>query len=325
VSLLGPPRRWASITVGGGYDSNMVFKGDHVDLPSDVSGRSALFGAWSAEAGYEVARTSHMQLGVIGRYAAAAYNSHKEFNPQVPSIGGWLDYVFDESTAARARYDFSFSWAGHDSFASGHTVDSVLFHEWGEAGRSELEAGYYWLNYKYPVPDVSEACAPGLVCGPAGVNEKHRRNRDGHGLVAGLTHIVPLRARNSHARVGYRYHRYFSRGNDYSYQGHEIHLGVDADLPAELKLDARASYTYQPYAHPSSYPDPEDVFSGVPYSLSGKDRRDKIFRFDLSLARRLTARTEIEARYTLINNSSNTDVFDYNRQIFGLYLTARFQ
>ena len=67
------------------------------------------------------------------------------------------------------------------------------------------------------------------------------------------------------------------------------------------------------------------MFAGVPYSLSGKDRRDNIFRLDLSLARRLTPRTELEARYTLINNSSNTDVFDYNRQIFGLYLTARFQ
>jgi len=66
------------------------------------------------------------------------------------------------------------------------------------------------------------------------------------------------------------------------------------------------------------------VVAGVTYSLSGKDRRDNTFRFDLSLARRLTARTEIEARYTLINNSSNTDVFDYNRQIFGVYLTARF-
>ena len=325
VNLLGPPRRWAQITVGGGYDSNVVFKGKHVDLPSDVSGRNALFGAWSAEAGFELARTAHMQLGVISGYAGATYNSLKEFNPQAPSIGGWMDYVFDETTAARARYDFSFSWAGHDSFASGHTVDSVLFHEWGEAGRSELEAGWYWLDYKYPVPGVAEAGTPCVVCGPPGVDEAHRRNRDGYGLVAGLTHVVPLGAPNSHARAGYRYHRYFSVGNDYSYQGHEIHVGFDGDLPAGLSFDARASYTYQPYAHPSSYPDPDDVIAGVPYSLSGKDRRDNIFRFDLSLARQLSARTEIEARYTLIDNASNTDVFDYNRQIFGLYLTARFQ
>lgn len=325
VNLLGPPRRWAQVTVGGGYDSNVVFKGDDVDLPSGTSGRSALFGAWAGEVGYEVARTSHMQVGVIGSYAGSAYNSLKEFNSQVPRIGGWMDYVFDESTAVRVRYDFAFMWAGHESFASGHTVDSVLFHEWGEAGRTELEAGYYWLNYKYSPPDVGETCGPGIVCGPAGVDERHSRNRDGHGLVAGLTQVVPVGPRNTNVRTGYRYHRYFSRGNDYSFQGHEVHAGFDTDLPADIKLDARASYTYQPYEHPSTFPDPSEVFSGVPYSLSGTSRRDNIFRLDVSMSRRLTRRTELEARYTYVDNESNTDVFDFDRQIFGLYLTARFQ
>lgn len=326
VNLLGPPRRWAHVTVGGGYDSNIVFKGDNVDLPSDTSSRSALFGAWSGEVGYELGRTSHMQVGLIGRYAGSGYNSLKEFNTQVPSIGGWLDYVFGESTAARVRYDFSFMWAGHESFASGHTVDSVLFHEWGETGRSELEAGVYFLDYKYSPPDVSNTCAPGSVCGPPKVDEHHSRNRDGYGLVAGLTHIVPVGSRGgAHVRGGYRYHRYFSAGNDYTYQGHEVHAGFDTELPADVKLDTRASYTYQPYAHASTYPDPDQVYSGVPYSLSGQNRLDHVFRVDVSLIRQLTARTEVEARYTFVDNDSNTDVFDYDRQIFGVYLTARFQ
>ncbi|MBW2282779.1 MAG: PEP-CTERM sorting domain-containing protein [Deltaproteobacteria bacterium] len=325
VNLLGPPRRWATVTLGGGYDSNIVFKGQDVSLPDQVSGRSALFGAFSAEVGQEVYRASHWQAGIIGRYAASTYNSLKDFNSNAPSIGGWFDYVLNETTAVRARYDYSFMWAGHESFASGHTVDSVLFHEWGETGRSELEAGMYWLDYKYSIPDVNDTCLANAVCGPAGTNEKHDRNRDGYGLVAGLTHVVPLRFRGSHLSGGYRYHRYFSKGNDYSFQGHEVHVGFDAHLPADLEIDVRGSWTYQPYAHPSTYPDPDDVTFGLAYSLSGKSRRDEVLRGDISIARKINARTRIEARYTVIRNASNTDVFDFNRQIFGLYLTTRFQ
>jgi len=83
-----------------------------------------------------------------------------------------------------------------------------------------------------------------------------------------------------HQFSGQYFHRYFARGDDYSFQGHELMAGLDAPLPFDVRLEARTSYMYKPFRRPSSYPDPGTLQPGVQYTLDGQSRRDQIWRFD---------------------------------------------
>ena len=125
-------------------------------------------------------------------------------------------------------------------------------------------------------------------------------------------------------RVGYRYRRFSARGSEYSFQAHEGQLGFRLLLPFEFAFEAFGSYAWQPYRNRSTYPDPEDVFFRLQYPLSGKDRSDDVARVDLVLERPVTDYLMLSLRYAYFDNASNVDVFDYNRELLGVYATFRF-
>jgi len=163
-----------------------------------------------------------------------------------------------------------------------------------------------------------------VVCGPPGIREDRERNRDGWGFSAGFDHTWPVAGEKLVLRGGYRYHHYTSRGSEYSFQAHEAQLGFRALLPFEFAFEAFGSYAWQPYRNSSTYPNPGDVFYGRQYPLSGKDRSDNVARVDLVLERPVTDFLVLSLRYAYFDNASNVDVFDYDRQILGMYATFRF-
>ena len=63
---------------------------------------------------------------------------------------------------------------------------------------------------------------------------------------------------------------------------------------------------------------------GVPFRLSGKDRSDDITQVEVVLERPVGPNLTLSARYAYTNNASNVDVFDYSREVIGLYTTFRF-
>jgi tetratricopeptide (TPR) repeat protein len=328
AAVAAPTRRWLELMGGFEYDSNVVLRGSGVELPIGISGDSDPRAVWSTELGLELLRNSRRQGGLIFGYSGSSHDDSDEFNVDSPTLGGWFDLLLAEDTAVRFRYDFAYKWVGQDSFASGNTLSATLFKEWANSGRTELSTIGYQYDYRYPIQGVPGAVGgvcPTPLCGPTGVDEKHDRNRDGNGLLVGLEHTVPLMLNDVEIRSGYSFHRYFARGDDYSFQGHELMAGLEAPLPFDLRLDAQASYMYKPFRKPTSYPDFDTVQPGVRYTLDGQDRRDQIWRFDVSLERRLTDTTRVAARYSSVSNDSTAEVFDYNRQIFGIYFTVRLE
>jgi tetratricopeptide (TPR) repeat protein len=328
AAVAAPTRRWLELMAGFEYDSNVVMRGEGVGLPVGISGDSDPRMVWATELGLELLRNSRRQAGLVFGYAGSSHDDSDEFNVDVPSVGGWFDLLLSESTAVRFRYDFAYKWVGKNSFASGNTLSATVFREWANAGRTELLTRGYQYDYRYPVQGVTDAVGgvcPTPLCGPPGIDEKHDRNRDGNGLLVGLEHALPLLRNDVELLGGYSFHRYFARGDDYSFQGHELMAGVEAPLPFDLRLDARTRYTYKPFRKPSSYPDPDTLQRGIQYSLDGQSRRDQIWSFDVSLERKLTDTTRVAARYSAVSNDSTSEVFDYNRQIFGVYFTMRLE
>lgn len=310
LGTVQPGRSWVVGTLGVEYDDNVMLRGSGVELPEAVAGQSDPRLVWAAEAGTVLVRAARWRGGVMGSYYGSEHDEQDDFNLQVPGLALWLDYDVSEASIVRLRYDFLYSWVGGDSFVSGNSLTTALHHDWGRAGRTRLYNRLYQTDYRYAVPQLPDV---------PGVNEKSDRNRDGNGLSLGLEHALPLGVADAELSGGYSFNRYYARGADYSYQAHEVWLGSEWRLPFATWLGLNASYTYQPYRNPSSYPDPGTL------NLENAKRRDQVIRFEAVLERALNPLVTASARYSVVNNISNTDVFDYNQQIFGLYFTVRLE
>ncbi|MCP5070723.1 MAG: DUF560 domain-containing protein [bacterium] len=273
--------------------------------------------------------------GVAMTYYGSALNDLDEFNQHNPVLSLWADRRLADPTTLRLRYDLGHTWIDSKPFLHANTLTSTLFHEWGTPGRSELVASIYDYNYLYSsdgeIPDgrgqaFSSCLGSGtLFCSPPGVQEGQDRNQDGWGVSAGVDHSIPLGFSETELTFGYRYDRYSSRGSEYSYQAHEFRIETDTRLPWEFQLRTLASYTLRPYRNNSSFPDPQDVFYNLEYPLQNENRRDDAWYFGVELEKKLTDQFSAEIAYRYIKNHSNVAVFDYDREILGVYVTYRLE
>lgn len=328
------PRLWAWVKLGMEYDDNVVLRAPGVVLPREISGTHDVRGVWQFHAGYELLRTADWSAGVTGTYYGSAHIDLDQFDQHYPVLGLWLDRRLAEATTLRFRYDTGYAWVDYEPFVYNQALTSVLFHDWGRAGRSELVVtglkSHYLFSRGPDVPDgrgVPFSPCPSrsaIVCSPPGIDERQERNRSGLGLVAGGDHTISLRGIETELTAGYRYTTFSARGREYSFQAHEVRLETRTRLPWDLHLRNRASYAYVPYRHASTFPDPGSLFLNREYPLQRESRRDDIWVLSTELEKYLTPALSASVRYTYLRNRSNVAVFDYEREVTGIYVTYRF-
>lgn len=328
-------RWWVIGTVGFEWDDNVVLRGNETQLPNEISSERDIRAVWWVEAGYELISTPRWTVGVMGNYFGSAQRDLNDFNTQFPRASLWVDHRPAETVTARLQYDFGYAWVGGNSpFLSEHVLTPALYKGWGRHGTTRLYSRFVKRNFYFANQDVrdgpGEDFAPcvsrnDIICSPVGIQEERERNRNGWGFTAGIDHVWPLPwSERVVVRAGYRYHRYSSRGSEYSFQGHEGQLGVRTYLPYDLAFEVFGSYTYAPFRNASTFPNPNLVFLNRQYPLSSDARRDWITRIDVVLERPITDWLLLSFRYAWFDNRSNVDVFDYDRQIAGVYATFRF-
>ncbi len=323
---------WAWLRVGVEYDDNVVLRGDAVQVPDEIGGSDDLRAVWQLHAGHELFRSKAWSGGVTGTYYGSAHFDLSEFDQHYPLLGVWLDRRLADATTLRFRYDAGHAWVDSDPFLWSHEASLALFHDWGAAGHSRVAFGGFHYDYLFEIGDVPDG--PGAMggfcadltrpCGPPGIDESRERNRDGLGWLAGIDHGFRLGVLETEIDAGLRYTSYSARGSEYSYRGPELWLGSETALPFELLLRLYGAIAYHSYRHPSSYPDPP-LAVGVQYDLDGANRRDRRLRAGVELERTLTDQLSLMLRYAWQDNHSNVAVFDYDREIWGVYVTYRFK
>lgn len=327
-------RNWLGIRAGLEYDSNAVLLGDGIPLARDISGESDGRGVWFLEGGLELFDSANWSSGLILSYGGSAYFDLNQFDVDNPSAGGWVDRWVGERSLLRLRYSFGHAWVGYDSFVFSQAAVLAGYHDWQALGRSEVTLSWERNDYKYDIPAVPSASAatgdcplPFGSCAPLGFDSRAARSRDGNGFRVGLLHENRVDSTGlpglSEVRLrgGFAYRHYWAQGSDWDYSGYRLSAGLDLQLPWQLEIDAEGSWEYVPFENPSSYPDPPLVENGMPYTLPTQDRLDKVGRFTAVLARPITRRIEVSARYDYIRNDSNVAVFNYDRQIVGVYFS----
>lgn len=324
---------WAWARGGIEYDNNVVLRGTGVTLPRDISGQGDWRGVWTLSGGYELLRTPKWSAGVTGTYYGAAQSDLSTFDQHNPVLGAWLDRRLGEATTLRLRVDAGYAWVDQSPFVASQTFGPELYHDWGEAGRSKLYVSAAHRDYFFSrggdVPAgpgfAGGACVPpAAFCGPPGINERRELDRDGWGVTVGADHAYQLVPARTELSGGYRFHTYDSRGSEYQFDAHEVWLGTKTRLPWDLELRLYGSYAHSEYDNPSVFPSPRDVMAGVQYALQGVARRDNTWRFRVALEKFWVPRFSTSIAFSRLDNKSNVDVYDYDRNIVGAYVTYRF-
>ena len=178
------------------------------------------------------------------------------------------------------------------------------------------------------IPGVAGVCVgidqfgnPIEVCGPPGIDEAAKRNRDGYGIRTGLAHLVPMFEPVEKLRLLAALERYEAEGAEYEYDG--IEAGMLAEFAIDYGLTAEFESTYYArwYDHPSTYPDSITPF--VEYQLSPQKKAEHLLVLTGRVERELLYDLALSVRYRFEQRFSNTQVFDYSRHHGGVYLTWR--
>ncbi len=309
--VLGPPpRAWADVRVGLEYDSNPVLLANGVSA-NDVEGvahKDDGRGVWAVDGGVELFRTENWSGGLLAAYAGSGHFSASlhEFDLHYPQASGWIDRKLGDSTTLRVRYDYGHAWVDYDPYLSANRIAGSLFHVWDERGTTEVTVSGFLYDFRF-TPDAPFGVAPPPVC--------QDLDRDGAGATAEVEHRYPTGWRDLELYGGYRFTHYDSEGCEYSFDSHQVRAGFDLDLGWDVELQAHAAFTYQPYENQSAF---------LTLAESNIVRRDRIWQTGVGLERPITDRVSVLGSYRYTDTGSNTNVYDYERHVVGVYLRVRF-
>ncbi|MEZ4331136.1 MAG: tetratricopeptide repeat protein [Myxococcota bacterium] len=344
-TLLGAtnPNAW-SIRASAGleYDDNVILRGGVTQFASPdapaTAGEKDGRGIWSIDGGLQLLEHGDVSAGVTAGYSGTAQFDLDTFDTHYPRIGAYVFDRVDPETTAQLRYEFGAAWVDGHSFLRTQLAEAALSHAWERAGTTILLADFLWNDLRFPLQDVEDgpgtpggACLVGPTCGPAGLDERNARDRDGVGVGGAVEHRYDVGLPEGLMRTiealriggGYRYRYYVSQGREWKHMSHVFSASLELDLPLDVGLTTRASYELRDFANPSTFPDFQP--DGVQYALSSQDRREHQIDVVAELEKRITPLLSVSTRWWYTDNESNRRVYDYTRHVVGAYVNLRFE
>jgi len=324
-------RLWGSVELGLEHDDNVLLRGRGVDLPSEISGQSDERLYWLVDGGALLLDRARWSGGVTMRHAGAAYREIDSFDSQAPGATLWLDRRLGSgASGVRLQYDFDAVWIDEDPFLYAQRLSVSGDRSWGRAGRTRASVSVGFDEYRFDIDEVPDGigqpgdpCPGGIpVCGPPGLDERQARDRDGYDVNAALGHWMPLPWSGAWIEGELRYQRFLTEGREFDRQRHQVELAAGLELPWALRFSARGRYAYVPHDHPTTFVDPGDVppGGGVQLGLDAARRREQEIFVRLRLERAFGRHVLVAADWSHTRNHSNSDVFDYDRQVVGVYV-----
>jgi tetratricopeptide (TPR) repeat protein len=287
-------------TAGVEVDTNPTVLGDdtfaNVDKNEDVAG---IFRAGGQVQAFEHEST-RLNVGYDGYLSV--YSDETDVSQQTHV--GWTSASYDMNPVRfGVRYDFAYTALDlDDSFRLLHRLTpsiSLRSEKWGIT-RFAYEFQYFDFD-----DDFSDN-----ISGDA-------FDRSGPQHSIGLDQFFVLPEPFSFGQLGARATTFNSDGEEFDHQGFEIVAGGGVDLiwDTELRLQYRFQYR--------DYDGETPVSPGDPTSRE-KAREDEVHRLTVDLIIPILAYLDLSIAGSFTFNDSTVNFYEYDRQIVGTYLTARF-
>ena len=304
------PTRWLTAQAGLDYDTNISLRSDAIAQPTNISGDDDGRAWWALDGGAELFKTNGWGGGMGANYTGSQPFHADDFGQHYITASPWLDRELGAKTLLRIAPEGGIGFFDNQEFLRFGGIRPELRHDFGRGGTGSLYVRYAYNDFRYnqvfipfdpagPMPDRSRT-------------EQHNyRDRDGHDVLVGYDHMIGV-GDSTTLRGGGFVRDYTAKGAEYDFTGGGGWIGIRQTLPMRFILDLQGGAEYDGYESDSSF---------LLADESLRDRKDLIGTAGVVLTRPITDWLSVSARYQYLNNDSNTEVFNYDRHIVGLFVT----
>lgn len=337
------PHRWMRLQAGMDFDSNVVLRGENVDLPESISDEQDGRAHWSTDFGWEFFRDPKWSMGLMPAYSGNAHIDLTRYDLHFPNVSAWIDRQVDEVSFVRLRPHVGYAVLSGDPYVvtgGGELSYQRFFGEAGGIGRLFTEVtgnDYRYDANKTPVSRLigDESCLPGGeipgcdtdVIESLDATVRQMQDRDGVLATAGYEHrlhLGPDSPLDSYLRGGLSGGHYEAEGDEYDHDTVKVWLGARKELFANFTLDVLGSFAYEPYENRSSFQSLAqlvDCQNGPCALRTGGEREERIWNVRVLFERPFNDYMIGTVRWNYTDNDSNTESFDFKRHIVGGYIT----
>jgi hypothetical protein len=294
-----PAQRWSlAVTAGLEYDSNPTLAGRGLKSRKDGRGVYRIRGTYllyederySATAGYDGYLSSHFD---------------ETFVDLMTHVGHLTTSADFDPVSFNLRYDYAYTWIdafNTRKFRELHRVTPSVSYRESDWGFSQVYYQFHEEDFKRPLPVLTG----------------NTLNRDGQRHVVGFNQFLfpgaylPEFMPFTYFRFGALGDFLNADGTEFDYDSWEISIGFGAELAGEVDLSVLYRLTDRDYQQTS-------IFSAL------RERRDDLqsrVTFELNKAFGDHWQVAIAGSFTF--NDSDIGLYDYDRDIVGVYLTYRF-
>jgi hypothetical protein len=278
-----------SLTFTGGiqYDSNVVLDSGVGPLPEGITRKSDWRGIIFIEGKFTPRLTDKITLGPTYSFYQSLQTELDDFNVQQHLPGFLLNISLDKNVMLKTSYTYEYTTVGNDEYLSAHSISPTVT---VAEGRGFFTA----LRYRYQNKDFRDSDL-----------FPNNSERDGFNHLAGITQYIPL-TRIGILGIGYTYDHDSTDKDYWSYNGHAGDINVRLDMGESWFLDLYGQYYQKDYK--ADYP---GTFT---------TREDKMITFSTNLTKTFASKFDITVGWMYVNNDSNINIFEYDRNITTLTL-----
>lgn len=280
---VSPPKPWnIFLSIGGGYDDNVLGKNDDLPLPEDITSEDSAVLDLAFHGSYTWRPSDRDFLTVGYRFDADIYEDKLDDFGLTDQYGyvvhhrKWNDRV----TTAFLVADYFTMLDGHSFHNTFSTRPSISFKE-ADWARTELAYLYSHENRLLDTTPVFDL--------------------DGHSHSVSLTQFFTLPNRKTAFRIGYL-HTWDDRDSgDYDLRSNRVFAGVRHAFPFKITVDLFYSHAFDRYRELNSFTNFQER------------RSDDLDYVDFYISRPVNKYLSIYGNFQYTTNDSNIPFFDYER------------
>lgn len=294
---------FASLSVSGGNNSNVIGLPDEAILPSDVSSRSSKFLRTQLDVGYNWRLDDVSALTAGYGFTHQRYSGIEGFDAMSNTV--YLDYKrkLSDRIEGGLRVSHSISATDGDTSVQRTTVSPSTTYRWSETDATSL---------RYSMAPTRYASDP--------ARKVLDRDATSHTMTLSHSTLVdgPILPIGVNLQVGLSRSFNEAEGGDYDYNG----LGGFISASRMFPLQIRGGITF---SHQRDEYDNLNSLAGAGFAFNREDRVD---RLNLFVERPLTVfgveNASVFLNWQYLNNKSNLSFFNYEQRSFNFGITARF-
>ncbi len=294
---------FASLSVSGGENNNVIGLPNGAVLPNDLSSKSSRFTRAQLDAGYNWRLGDQGSLTAGYGFTHQRYKDIKEFDTSSNSI--YFDYRRRITDRIEGGLKISHSLSATDGETSVQqtTISPSALYRWSDTDVTSLRYSMSPTNY------TSDPARAAL-------------DRDVNNHVMSFVHSTlvdsPILPIGVNLQVGLSHTTNNAEGDDYAYRGWSGFISASREFPLQIRAAVTYSQQRDDYTKPNS-------LAGAGFAFN---RQDRIDRLNLFLERPFdlfdVANTSVFVNWQYLKNQSNISFFDYQQTSFNVGITARF-